>query len=1412
MSLLTTPSDVLSPILELIDFEDLARLYAVGNFALLTRLYHSRFIRRVTKVSAPSWLPDNVFLKRKPTSMARFSQATFLAYFLNIQDLHLDFTGQGTVFDAPELVLGLKLRSLTLKMNGAWGLLWDTQNRRVRPLNRIWTDMTTLYWADLKELDHRVCSDEALEDVGHHLPKKLLRLSVGNFARLPVPLIASLSPSITYLQINAREMSAHWPLAVKLPSGLEILELKVKGTAHRFAIDAASTPNLHTLSIHSNNLDFSSNLLPSTLTSIDARHLLSQSQLDRLPPHLVSLSLGYPLNKSLSSVQTHDMLYLPRTLTTLVLTAPKVTADGFLHLPRSLTILDCDFNVSVDLDVNIPNLPAGLVKFVHRGATWPGTDVSVHLLSMLPLSLTSLTIGFYGTAHLKYFPPNLRELSISTKIVMGPEDVANLPRAVTSLSFNDNVDLPYESHQSKQKLHFPPYLTYVYYACGNMLQSMSIPDLPKSITHLQYQGELETYCLPSLPTSLSFFYADSIKISSNITEALAEEYEAALESRRSGSKSAPIPFLNAQTDENGIFVTAADLFKRANALLPAQIINFAYDHFVLEPDDDLLAPLTPFLTGLDLTIRDWEICPFIPTPKKPSTSEAIGDPFSPSILNAPNHELPYVAPSTTLLPMPHLSLSNCTFLASHHAALAPNLKSLSIARVKPNPSMFNDWSYRDTLEPVNRFSEEDLMALPPTLTKFEFYGYELASGRINPMEDNEWLSRLPQLEYLHIDGPLLSPGAIPRLPQTLKTLIADQRFGIDESLFECLPRSLTHLECGLLSYTPPGAQLAPFHLLPPTLKRIILHKSFIDISGPCLTLCQVSQLRGEFNRASEALSHWQSFLASPIAKGIPIPADMTVLNLDGMIVKDSFFQRPMPDSITFMSVRGLSAELTTDSIPNWPKSLTSAHLASLAFTPSLIKPPPPTKLTEEEIENYVEPPVEDAALDWNFIKRRIMALAPPNLTQLDVDRKGISKGNQWIMQLKFFRNNWTAIDLPGNGLDDSALQSLPSTLKTLRLTACRSFSPFAARSLPKGLTELVVPQWPIAAQSFQNLPSGLTTLEIAPLTPTFTEDIIKVLPKTLVDLNLSTTTVRDETLILLPKGLESLKLRQIKLTGKMFKAPNGEGTSSKESSNSAGNITAEPTTLDYRVVTISTLIRAACKFLPSGVADLPTTKFELEPTSVLAALPASVDHILLPGAVNDIYHVSKPLKPGVTYRCLHQVPTATPAPVNPIAAPRRTKTDERIYEYRLLNPLFLHSANEKPATLSVHWITLSQEPFKLSKLPKTLQTFSCHRTGSHIVDENIVELPPNLTRLEIPHSQLLTPGCLKDLPRTLTHLDLDLQYFQPHTERLRDYKFYTPALSLPPRLKQVYWSSHLYVGDNTDSLVRFKEQDPEEQH
>lgn len=1451
MSLISTPTDILTPILELVELEDLARLFCVGSRPLLRRLQQSRLIRSIRKDSEPTWLPAGALLRRNRSPMTRFSQLSFLAYFPRIEVLHLDFTGQNAVLDSPEAIFHLSLRSLVLKMRGGWELLWDTPNRCARTLNRFWPRMHTLYWADLKELDHRSCTDDAQRQVGKFLPKRIERLSLGNFARLPHLLIEALPPNILHLEITIKEWDKleAW---TKMPPLLQSLLVNSShvGFSKPFTFPS---PDMQSFTVYPGNAihgeDWRRDGLHKIVTLDIPNSLLRVEDFVLLPRTLLTLIANKnSIRALLQPINNQCIAQLPRGLTFLDMKAPEVTSAAFSLLPKALTHLYCDYNVSRDLDIGISNIPPALTSFIYGGSTWKEEDE--FLTELLPASLRKLDISYDKHFEVPHVPKALTALTYSTVIRMPPDNFAKLPQTLVSLSFDRGF--AYSSPQSDE-LIFPPVLRELTITDEFWRMTEAIAQrLPKSLTFLHLSSAIKACCLPNLPPCLTYFYARTITPSAVVTKAIAADYEAALASRQTGYEGPILPFPNNQSDESGLMITSSDLIRRTEALMPRFTVNIGCDYFSIGLDQETLAPVANHLTGLDMTLRDWEIAPSIPAPKKEAPANM--DPVQGSAL-------PSLSPATNEVPTQSLaSFSKKVSLPTEislgldasTSAILPRLQTLIIHSKEPCAIYASCSMHMKEYE-----------ALPTSLTRLDILdllfmekGY---SADINTI-GTEWVARLANLKHLRVARRFLNSSIFQYLPSCLETFIGSRSLNIPTDCFELLPRSLTHLECGSLLYTDPIApRVAPFHLLPSTLKRVILHAQNVDVSGPCLALAQWS---GRLGALSKAAQHWVSFLASAMARDLPIPSDLTSLDLDHMIITDKFFSSTtFPSSITSMSLKSCM-NLTTDSVPYWPKSLTSAHIGSLAFTRALVlagqeKPkvllpvsisdeplnddssseepliethsdssselvlagqeeePTDSSLFDEPLNEYipvVEEPLIDASFDWNFILQQLSLVGPPNLTDLNVRHPGVSTDNAWPFALVDFKKlRWTCVDLPFNlGFDDRCMQLLPSSVTILRLPRCRGISPFGGRSLPKSLTELILSNWCPNDNSIAQLPAGLTKLEITPVESSLTDAAIKSLPKGLIDLNLATTPITDTSLPDFPSTLKRLKVQMIRLTGKMFR-PAPAANKRPESFGA----TIEP--LDFKTVTVATLIQAALDLMPCALEAVPTTEFCMEPFALITALAKNVEHIQLPAPQIDTFHVLKLFKPGVAYR--QPLAAAGTGPtLNKPLAPLNSRPTAKIGTAtapttRNLNYIILSPWNTsalKPALLHITWTANTSASVEIDQLPAEIKTFFCMH--ANLSDRDMILLPQSLRSLGLPDSDLSLTG-LKDVPRLLKELHVKLADFNPSVQNLIEIINMKNDVGkrilelLPQNLQKVIWGGITYTGEDTCSLKRPSETD-----
>lgn len=1342
MSLLGAPSDVLGPILEYVELSDLVSLYMIGNRQFYRKLVVAKSMRRVEVK------PELVFkrnTREKPDArwprLRLFSQITPLQYFPCIVDLRLDFSNHKVVLDDVEPVLQLDLRRLTLKIANASNLFFDS-NRQVRPLYRIFRHMNSLEWADTKSIDSKMCTDPVLAMIGKRMPRSLTRLSLATWSRFPSSLVDNLPTEIEHLSLivcdsaNARDF--------KMPPSLQ--EFVLSTAAEILRLHSHLPESLTSLSVRG---------LPESTTSWTSKSLLGWQESVGLPPSLTILRLSrevidlspwvclFPrtlvhLIVPLARMSDDAIEVLPKSLRTLKVLAQNATSQAFRLLPPSLTTLSCGFNVLPEEVSSVAYLPSSITKFRYRNS------LVKFVAKHFPREILHLTLSF-PPDDLDELPPNLISFKISQSSIFKPEDLNLLPKTLQrlhlespdmgtrslltpSMSSNPATNSRNPILDSKP-LSFPPRLAQIVIT-GNFFS----PDfeLPSTLTHLYLPYSIiPSSILEEFPPFMRYFFSKFISIDVNVSHVVAKR----LQSR-------PNP-------DEPIALTDTLFYEAALSILP----KFGdCKAFTLNMRPALLDPLPRSITSMELAVGVWALRPretlYVPSELKPD-------------------------------------FENCFHFDQQ--PFLPQLKSLALRIDVRNRT---DNAERGTGGSC-RMSVEDMNALPSSLTHLEFQqelgidvshiGAQISGStvdgrtRVSGSNFDLWLPRFKSLSHLEIRdfyGFMDLFKLLPQLPPSTMRTLKLHSVHLDFSVLSLLPPSLTALTAKAMTYGHKSPKEA-FEALPKYLTSFELVSFNIRLLGPCTSMLHPS----EVSNRHPFLMQWIEW----VAKGeSPVPQDITTVALDTIShLDDSLFDR-LPPTVTKISLSE-NHNITTKSIPKWPKSLTSIHLGSLIFSKN--------DLGDISSSSCVD-------FDWAYIMKQLEGKFPLSLTELKIDCEGVSNETDWVSMLP---KTVMTVDLKDNvRLFDHDLKKLPQGITALRLPSNRRLTSKCVEFLPKTLKEVVLPNLPSTDESLRNLPPNLTKLVLSH-TSLISDAAIPSLPKSLEYLDIYQAKITESSLPLFPSQLKVLKLRQVLLNGSASKG--------------------------CETISFITLVSNALASLPSEhLEQQPILEFELSGLKFLSQFDKSTKHILLPNDQVEMGNVLVKPKAGVVYRHpfaarstkpifassrLSLSVVATPVSLAPMAqvASKLEGDVSRWFAYSLTDPRpppRLLSSPDLIKPITVYWTFQSDCPMHLDQLPGNLERlilFHCPQMQN--TDSKNLSHLTSLHTLALPHSRSLGSSCLENLPPALQDLHLDLEDCQPETDFLGDSMFTQPRLqSLPPHLTRLTLSNIFYEGSDTSSLRR----------
>jgi len=1361
MSLLSLSGDALSEILGWLEVPSLSRVFLLGSRALYSKIVGTKALTHV-KATTFNHQQAEKPLKRQTTfaGLQRLSQIAFLAQFTCIRHLVLDFSGHPVICDQVDAILFLPLVTLVLKVTGAALLLYDPSTRQIRHLDHHLPSLTTLEWMETTNLDPRLFKDDALEQIGRHLPSTLTRLQMGVFWRPPHALMKHLPPSLSDVSISCSE--SVWDKTNRVGTHVKKLELMVGSSrselAEKFVFALPS--DLLSLSIlpipgkSPSSLSVfirlqETSILPHHLTSlrIPFERSLTSAHLQCLPASLTELHAGQA-----TSVADAGIEVLPRGLRHLEIGAHSATSHAFSLLPPCLTVLKCGFSVANSELNALKNMPRSITHFEHAGAE---RYDNISLSALLPPSLHILRAPFTPIG-LQDLPSSLKSLKVSLDInFTSSQWIPLLPDGLETLVFSGFVVAPHI--WETPPLILPSSLTHLHVSAGPFINSTNCAQLPRTLTYLYTGFNLTTESLPLLPPSLTEFYAEIIIIMGNVTQKLVDEYRALTSpadqaSSTTHSSASPRPFFGSNlfrsSNDAELHLHADDFFNMAKSLIPKSITTVPCLIFSLPITPALLSPLPPNLATLDLSLTDTHFA-------DPVLSWLIGNPSR--AIEAAYDDV-------------DLANQLCGFHRSHASHLQ-NLKTLIM-----RPPMGDRRFKSDGL----MFGLDDAGALPASLTHLEI-DWNLKSGHIaireeqlqehlrdaravvqetvfRPLvynDDCSWLKRLPLLVHLTMTWNTEFAKYLPHLPTGLLTLQC-QHATLNSADFAHLPPQLTHLSAQYCNFKAHSA----FAKLPPLLKRFRVGD--LELSGPCTSLLLSTSTN---NVLSTLYSQWKLYIES-IEKQ-PLPAELKDIDFAALPVTEAIFSR-LPAGVTRISLPD-NHNITTASIPQWPPRLTSMHLGSLLFGDSDLK----------------DLPQDLDVLDWTALLSVIKQRLPPSLTELQVEVHGAARTGT---DLSLVPQSVKTIQLDGRqGSWCLDFASLPRSLETCRFPSARYSQISSVQHIPTTMKELSIFSLPLLDSHIPSLPATLTHLDLHQTT-TLTEACFKLLPRQLIHLNLASCKASDVLLSTLPPALKFLRLGLITITGTHTSA--------------------------LETVSLFTLISAVQDAMPSNIENQAILEWELEVPTILDKInPDITRHIVMPAQTVEHANSLTEMEPGVAYLCSSASYTLQPpssmAPIasRPSLAPH-TKVKpaaavmDRILRYQLIDPSPRISISNKSSSvpLTVFWNVPSLNNFNSGKLPADLLTFTCHHL--RVNPGALPSFPHALSTLRIPHVTFIAEDLLLSLPKTLTDLEIKFEDFICTKDKLADSSRTSIIAKMPPSLHRLAMGTIVYVGTSTMELVR----------
>ena len=273
-------------------------------------------------------------------------------------------------------------------------------------------------------------------------------------SEVSLELLNELPDSITWLHV-LNELSNDW----RLPASLETLICKLGSSTQARALQIAPCvrwpPNFTTLISLSHLASTYDSYIPSTLTSLKCRSLLSESseQINmKLFQHLKSLECP-----DIPNLTDQHILALPKDAHTLIIDhCPKVSVGILPQLPPCLTKLSLGWCLSsFFLDENLPLLPQTLT-YLNLGHS---LYISYSGIATLPRGLMTLYWDYcyeLSVAVAQALPPALTDLSLKFTTQVAGNAIRLLPRHLKRLILTNMLHLDHIYFYD-----FPSSLTYL---------------------------------------------------------------------------------------------------------------------------------------------------------------------------------------------------------------------------------------------------------------------------------------------------------------------------------------------------------------------------------------------------------------------------------------------------------------------------------------------------------------------------------------------------------------------------------------------------------------------------------------------------------------------------------------------------------------------------------------------------------------------------------------------------------------------------------------------------------------------------------------------------------------------------------------------------------------------------------------
>jgi hypothetical protein len=1151
---------------------------------------------------------------------------------------------------------------------------------------------------------------------------------------------------------------AEWEqLARQLPRSLTHLELGIIDSILPLNFGSLLPPFVSKLLLESRN-GFTDNSarISDTVTSftLERVSLLTIGECAILPASLTYLSLSRPVSDKTSRYWYHSppelISSLPQTLKTLHAELPSFESDIFSFLPRNLTELDIPRLEVIQVE-HVKHLPRCLeiLKVM-------GSRTSAEAFADLPRSLTVLRCSFAISSddHWSKLPPLLKELDhvFGGTTPQVPPKGRFLPKQLETLSFSTNTvafsSLP-ETLTSltvtNEKFEFTDVET-----APAGLTSLSLAAVPESFQRFVWFPKRLEYLrinntenflprmLEELPKTLRSLYlgpgCDTISMSQLLVlpEHMDHLYVYTINIDPSVLKTHFATSLES--------LSVDSLVSLSESLLPSQLTSRICHHWNIPGEyyHEFFRELQtlPHLVDLDWTLSTRHH-PTFQGGRYPDRS--------------------------------YWETVQRSFFAGSSATTFKKLRKLR-CNISPHLSSVLDSTITERLSAIA------LDHLPHNLTELECnFPVKLCL-----------LAKLHQLVSLNLPRFLPTLEFYDTLPSTLTSLqIRSETLMIE--VWPKLPRALSTLTIGSLQFFRSSQkELPPFNQLPPLITELTFCSgSELKFTGPC-----TSWLRPDFGQISIGTgtqSLFDYWTASNLSKGGTLPESVINVYLSQIPpgAQADLFSR-FPSTVTRISMPN-NYHFTTDSISQWPASLTSIHLGGLLFS-------------KKDLEG-IDP--AQSALDWSLLKSLILSRGPKGLIEVVVDNHCEFSSPDWVDALP---DQLKVIDLASCQISDSSIARLPRSLEALRLSTARRLTSQCLKAMPPSLTELVLMNLDMKPCTF---PSTLTRLELRGC-PSFTSQHIETLPSTLIQLILPGSTLIDSCLHKSLPHLRCLELRQIRLSTTSL---NGKALLSLPS-------------------IVSDLIDA----LPTSLESLKFNELIFDPEAILSELPPSITHVELPSPnVKTIKStISSDDDPDTVYRrSVNRIirplqsgsivnPNVSLAPSlhpprgtysNPASSkPQATQSENWMeFEVRIApqhTRLFLgentpNSLARSGKSIPVVWILPSNYLSPTKTFPPNLKTFHCdHLTNwEHSTIQN---LPEGLLSLKLQHSRRIQTDTLTLLPKSLTSLQVNPANIN-YLPRL-DYTWHAPRpfpidyKILPPNLTRLILSGVEYIGSNASKL------------